>query len=48
MLNKTNIGEPVSELERENFYLLLGAYRSLSEATIQYAEIAEQINWKHW
>ena len=47
-MNKTDIGEPVSELERENFYLLLGAYRSLSEATIQYSEIAEGVNWKPW
>ena len=47
-LNKTDSDETLSDLERENFYLLLGAYRSLSETTIQYAEIAESINWKPW
>jgi uncharacterized membrane protein YccC len=31
-----------------NFYRLLGTYRSLSEAGIGYAQLAEGINWKQW
>ena len=47
-MNKKITGKTISNQDRENFYLLLGAYRGLSEVIMQYAEIAEQINWKHW
>jgi len=34
--------------ERENFYRLLGAYRSVSEAIGDYVEKAEVIDWNYW
>ena len=38
----------ISNLDRENFYLLLGAYRGVSESVSQYAKVAEKINWAQW
>jgi uncharacterized membrane protein YccC len=45
------VGEGEGELsaeDYENFYRLLGSYRSLSEAGIDYARLAEKINWDQW
>jgi len=46
-LNKAGEGE-FSERDGENFYHLLGAYRGLSEAIIEYAATAEGIRWNQW
>ena len=45
-LNKAGKGE--FERDGENFYHLLGAYRGLSEAIIEYAGTAEGIDWDQW
>jgi len=34
--------------DSENFYALLGAYRAVSEAVIDYAYSTEDIDWVHW
>jgi len=47
ILNKVGEGE-FSERDGENFYHLLGAYRGLSEAIIDYAATAEGIGWEQW
>ena len=47
-LNKVATNEKISDLDAQRFYCLLGAYRGLSEATIEYAGIAEGINWSRW
>jgi uncharacterized membrane protein YgaE (UPF0421/DUF939 family) len=44
----SNIRQEISDLDRQNFYLLLGTYRGLVHETIRYATIAEDINWKRW
>jgi hypothetical protein len=31
-----------------NFYRLLGSYRGLSEALVEYVQLAEGINWMQW
>ena len=46
-LNKAGEGA-LSEQDGENFYQLLGAYRGLSEAIIEYAATAEGIRWDQW
>ena len=46
-LNKAGEGE-LSERDGENFYQLLGAYRGLSKAIIDYAATAEGIGWDQW
>ncbi len=46
-LNKAGEGE-FSERDGENFYQLLGAYRGLSKAIIEYAATAEGIRWEQW
>jgi hypothetical protein len=46
-LNKAAEGE-FSDRDGENFYRLLGAYRGLSEAVIEYAGTAEGIEWDRW
>ncbi len=46
-LNKAAEGE-LSDRDGENFYRLLGAYRGLSEAAIEYAGTAEGIEWVPW
>ena len=46
-LNMARKGE-ISDLDGERFYRLLGAYRGVSEAAIQYAGFAEEINWSRW
>jgi hypothetical protein len=38
----------LSPLDYENFYRLLGGYRSLSEALVAHARLAQDINWKQW
>lgn len=38
----------LSEQDGENFYQLLGAYRGLSKAIIEYAATAEEIGWGQW
>lgn len=47
ILDKEGEGE-LSEQGGENFYRLLGAYRGLSDAVIEYAGIAEGIEWGCW
>ncbi|MHC5108946.1 MAG: FUSC family protein [Planctomycetota bacterium] len=37
-----------SEQDGQNFYHLLGNYRGLSEAVIDYAGFAGQVDWAHW
>jgi len=46
-MNKAGDGK-FSDRDGENFYHLLGAYRGLSEAIIEYAVTAEEINWNQW
>ena len=38
----------LSDRDGEDFYRLIGAYRGLSEALIEYAGSAEGIDWKRW
>jgi uncharacterized membrane protein YccC len=38
----------LSELDLENFYRILGAFRGLSESGIEYSKAAEGINWALW
>ena len=43
------IGEgKLSDQEREDFYRLLGAYRGLSEAALDYATTVDGIDWSRW
>ncbi len=46
-LNKAAEGE-LSDRDGEHLYRLLGAYRGLSEAGIEYATTAEGIEWERW
>jgi hypothetical protein len=46
-LDQTDEGQ-LTATESENFYGLLGAYRSVSEALVDYAEKAEVIDWDYW
>jgi hypothetical protein len=46
-LDKAGEGE-LSDRDGENFYRLLGAYRGLFEAVIEYAGTAEGIEWNQW
>jgi hypothetical protein len=46
-LNKAAEGD-LSDQDSERFYRLLGAYRGLSEAGIEYAGTAEEIEWSRW
>jgi uncharacterized membrane protein YccC len=41
-------GIDISDTERENLYTLLGAYRGTSEALLDFAETAANIDWKPW
>ncbi len=41
-------GRQLSDRDSENFYRLLGAYRGVSEAIIEYAGSAHTINWNRW
>ena len=47
VLDKIDEGQ-ITAAERENFYRLLGAYRSVSEAMVDYAEKSEVIDWNYW
>jgi len=38
----------VSEQDNENFYVILGAWRSISEAVIAFARAAGAIEWARW
>ena len=38
----------LSDQDAENFYCLLGAYRSVSEALVDYAGYADVIDWPRW
>jgi hypothetical protein len=38
----------LSDLAGENFYRLLGAYRGVSEALVNYAGSADTIDWARW
>lgn len=40
--------EQLSEMDRENFYHLLGAYHGVSNALLEYSENAHSINWTVW
>ena len=40
--------DQVSPLEGEYFYRLLGAFRGLSEALVDYAASAHVVNWRRW
>jgi uncharacterized membrane protein YccC len=44
---KAGDGE-LSDQDRENFYQLLGAWRGLSEAGVNFVHIANGINWAQW
>lgn len=46
-LDRTDASQ-FSKEDSENFYLLLGAYRSVSEALIDYTSKAEEIDWAQW
>ncbi len=46
-LNLAREGE-LSDQDGERFYRLLGAYRGLSEAVLEYADTAEGIQWTRW
>jgi len=46
-LDKAPDGQ-LSDRDEENFYRLLGAYRSVSEALVNYAGNAADINWDSW
>ena len=41
-------GEQVSDQEAENFYRLLGAYRALSVALVEYVGNTAAIDWVPW
>ena len=38
----------ISDRDAENFYRLLGAYRGVSEALVEYAGNAGGIDWERW
>jgi uncharacterized membrane protein YccC len=46
-LDKPHEGK-LSDLAGENFYRLLGAYRGVSEALVNYVEGASTIDWAQW
>ena len=47
VLNRAT-GAQFSEMDGEHFYGLLGAYRSVSEALVDYAGTASAIDWARW
>jgi uncharacterized membrane protein YccC len=40
--------DELSERDYENFFRYLGSLRNLSEAAIDYAQLAEGVNWTQW
>jgi len=46
-LDKTPDGQ-LGDRDEENFYHLLGAYRGVSEALVDYAGSAGEIDWACW
>ena len=41
-------GSALSDNDNENFYRLLGGYRSLSEAVVEHARLVVGLNWEQW
>jgi hypothetical protein len=41
-------GDQISDRDKENFYSLLGTYRGVSEALVEYAGSAGGIDWDRW
>jgi hypothetical protein len=42
------VEKQLSDRDGENFYRLLGAYRGVSEALVEYVGSAETIDWGPW
>lgn len=40
--------EKINEAEGIQFYHILGGYRGVTEATLSFVNIADQLDWKHW
>ena len=47
MLNNTDYDQ-ISEMDRDNFYRLLGAYRGISDALLEHSGNARLIDWEEW
>jgi len=47
-LNRQNARDNLSEENRENFYRLLGCYRSLSEAVVAHARLSDNFSLEQW
>ena len=47
VLNKTDYDE-ISEMDRDSFYRLLGAYRGISDALLEHSGNARLIDWEEW
>jgi uncharacterized membrane protein YccC len=47
-ITKPDASENVSNRELENFYCLLAAYRSTSEAVVEYVTATDAIDWTRW
>ena len=43
-----NLRGQVSEEEGQRFYQLLGSYRGVSEAALEYARASDSIDWGEW
>ncbi|MGD9054683.1 MAG: FUSC family protein [Desulfobacterales bacterium] len=41
-------GGALNDEDNENFYRLLGGYRSLSEAVVDHARLVAKLNWEKW
>jgi hypothetical protein len=46
-LNKAGEGQ-INNRESENFYRLLGAYRGVAEAAVEFAGVSGEIDWMPW
>ncbi len=40
--------DKINEEEGIQFYHLLGGYRGVTEATLSFVRIADQLDWKQW
>lgn len=47
VLNKTDYDQ-VSEMDRDNFYRLLGTYHGISDALLEHSGNARLIDWEEW
>jgi len=47
LLNRTQ-NEHFNEMDRDNFYHLLSAYRGVSAALLEYSGNAKLIDWAEW